>query len=64
MKDQISFIIKVLIASWILSLGIKYSETLFVIAPTNINAMIIVFTPCILMASFLSWKYLLGDNNN
>ena len=57
MKDKIIFITKVLIASWLLSIGIKYSENLLVLAPTNINAIVIVFTPCLIMVAFLGWKY-------
>ncbi len=57
MKDKIIFITKVLIASWLLSIGIKYSENLLVLAPTNINAIVIVFTPCFIMVAFLGWKY-------
>ena len=62
MKDQISFVAKVLIASWLLSLGIKYSDQLLVLSPTNTNAVVIVFTPCLLMAVFLIWKYLTDSN--
>ena len=63
MKNQIGFITKVLIVSWLLSITIKHSDKLLVLAPTNVNALVIVFTPCLLMLGFLSWKYLLEDNN-
>ena len=63
MKDKIIFITKVLIASWLLSIGIKYSEKLLVLAPTNINAIVIVFAPCVMMLAFLGWKYWQDINN-
>ncbi len=63
MKDKTIFITKVLIASWLLSVVIKYSETILVLAPTNINAIFIVFTPCFAMAAFLGWKYWQDINN-
>ncbi|MDJ0649695.1 MAG: hypothetical protein QNJ60_13450 [Xenococcaceae cyanobacterium MO_188.B19] len=63
MKDKIIFITKVLIASWLLSVGIKYTEKILVLAPTNINAISIVFAPCFAMVAFLGWKYLQDINN-
>ena len=64
MKDKIIFITKVLIASWLLSIGIKYSEKLLLLDHTNMNAIFIVFTPCFMMAAFLGWKYLQNINNS
>lgn len=64
MKDKISFVVKVVIASWLLSLGIKYSDRILVLNATNTNAVLIVFTPCLLMAVFLIWKYFTDSNSN
>ncbi len=64
MKEQIGFITKVIIASWILSVMIKYSDKVLTLAPTNVNALVIVFAPCLLMLCFLSWRYWLDKNNN
>ena len=64
MKSQIVFIVKVIIASWLLSVAIKYSEQFLVIAPTNFNAILIVLTPCLLMLALLIYKYFSSQKDN
>ncbi len=57
MNNQIGFIAKLLIASWVLSVMIKQIDKVLVLAPTSFNALVIVFAPCLLMLLFLSWRY-------
>ncbi len=64
MKNQIGFIAKILVASWVISVIIKYSDKVFTLAPTNTNALVIVLTPCLLMLCFLSWRYFLDRSKN
>ncbi|HHP7232501.1 MAG TPA: hypothetical protein ACFCUY_16780 [Xenococcaceae cyanobacterium] len=62
MKDQILFITKVLVASWLIAVMIKYSERIFAIAPTNFNALVIVFLPFVLLLITLCWSYFQESN--
>ncbi|MBD2577349.1 hypothetical protein [Oscillatoria sp. FACHB-1406] len=45
MNDRISFIIKILLASTFISAGIKYGGSYLAIAPTDLNAFLLVTVP-------------------
>lgn len=56
MNSEIIFIIKVLILSTALSVLIKYGGQKIAIAPTEIDVLLGVFLPTIVMAILLGWR--------
>ncbi len=64
MNETISFLIKIIIPSLILSLIIKYVSPLLSISPTNINAIIIVMILPLIITLFLSKKLLDNRSNS
>jgi|JI91814BRNA_FD_contig_101_660094_length_3904_multi_7_in_0_out_0_3 hypothetical protein len=56
MNAQIGFILKVLILSIGLSLGIKYGGPFLFIPSTNLSAVIGVFTLPLIVTSLLFWR--------
>ncbi len=52
-----SFIVKLLLLSALLSLLIKYATPSLVIPATAINALIIVLLPPVIMAIALLWRF-------
>lgn len=55
MKSQVSFIVKLLIVSAVLSVAIKFAP--ISIAPTATNALIAVLLPATMMAIIFLWRY-------
>ncbi len=64
MNETISFLIKIIIGSLILSLIIKYLGPLLSIPPSNMNALIIVIILPLIIALFLSKKVLNKVSNS
>ncbi|MDJ0659132.1 MAG: hypothetical protein QNJ42_06535 [Crocosphaera sp.] len=58
MNETIDFLIKIFIASLILSLLIKYLGPLLSLAPSNLNALIIVMIVPVIVTVFLTKKML------
>jgi hypothetical protein len=58
MNDRLSFIIKVLLASTILSFAIKYGGGLLSIEPTATNAIVAISLPTLIVAVILAWRFL------
>lgn len=56
MGNQISFILKVLIISAVISVLIKYTGPSLPIAATSVNTLIAVLTPTLLCAAALFWR--------
>lgn len=56
MNETISFLIKIIIASLLLSLIIKYLGPLLSLSPNNINALIIVMILPLIITLYLSRK--------
>lgn len=56
MNSEIIFIIKVLILSTALSVLIKYGGQMIAIAPTQIDVLLGVFLPTVIMAILLGWR--------
>ncbi|MCA2618566.1 MULTISPECIES: hypothetical protein [unclassified Microcystis] len=54
------FIIKIILISALISLGIKYLAPLLSIAPSPLNTLILVFTPFLLMV-FALWRRTITD---
>ncbi|BCL36808.1 hypothetical protein NSMS1_32550 [Nostoc sp. MS1] len=57
MQNQLSFVVKLLIMSAFLSALIKYAAPLWPIPATDINALILVLSPSIIMAIALLWRF-------
>ena len=58
MNETIIFLIKIFIASLILSFLIKYLGPLLSLSPTNLNALIIVMIVPVIVTVFLTKKML------
>jgi hypothetical protein len=56
MVDRISFIVKVLIASTILSVTIKYGGRMLEIQPTETIAIIAILSPTLVLFALLFWR--------
>ncbi|MEG4962829.1 hypothetical protein QUA78_19310 [Microcoleus sp. K4-B3] len=56
MNTNISPILKVFTLSAALSLAIKYAGPSLSIPSTDLNALIAVFTPSIILAAILGWR--------
>jgi hypothetical protein len=50
MENQLGFLLKLLAVSALLSVLIKYSESIFVIPTTAMNALLIVVLPTLVLA--------------
>ena len=57
MNSKIGFIVKIAIASLLLSLLIKYGGQTLPIIPTNTIALTIVLLPSIILAIILGFRY-------
>ena len=57
MNNQIGFILKIAIASFVLSALIKYGGQALPLNPTNTIALIIVLLPSIILALLFGVKY-------
>jgi hypothetical protein len=58
MNPQVNLILKVAIASTVLSVIVKYGGRFLPIAPTSVNALIAVLLPTVIMATLLLWRWL------
>ncbi|MBF2015069.1 MAG: hypothetical protein IGS23_07680 [Rivularia sp. T60_A2020_040] len=56
MKNQLIFILKVLLLSWAISVFIKYLAPNLSISETATNALIIVLLPNLILATVLLWQ--------
>ncbi|MDY6902222.1 MAG: hypothetical protein SWZ49_29750 [Cyanobacteriota bacterium] len=56
MKNQLTFVFKVLFLSAMISVFIKYLAPNFSIPETATNALIIILLPNVIMASVLIWQ--------
>jgi glycopeptide antibiotics resistance protein len=56
MENQLGLILKVLLFSTLLSLLIKYAAPYLAIAATDINALIMVLLPAVILAIVLLWR--------
>ncbi|MGF1675207.1 MAG: hypothetical protein ACFCUV_16200 [Rivularia sp. (in: cyanobacteria)] len=56
MKNQLIFILKVLLLSWAISVFIKYIAPNLSIPETATNALIIVLLPNLIVAAVLLWQ--------
>ncbi|MGP1386009.1 MAG: hypothetical protein ACTS2F_20795 [Thainema sp.] len=56
MTDKLSFILKVMIGSALISLGIKYLGPQLAVPATSAVAIAIVLAPPIIMAVLLGWR--------
>jgi membrane protein implicated in regulation of membrane protease activity len=56
MNTNTGFIVKVFLMSIALSLAIKYGGPILSIPSTNLNALIAVFSPTIILATILGWR--------
>jgi hypothetical protein len=54
--NTVSVILKVLLLSAVLSIGIKYLAPNFNIPPTATSALVAVFLPTLVMAGVLGWR--------
>ena len=61
--QEISFVLKILLLSTILSLLVKYGGQYLPISPTTTNALIIVLTPSLAVGSILAWRYAQDSNS-
>jgi membrane protein implicated in regulation of membrane protease activity len=56
MRNKVIAIVKILILSTALSVFIKYGGQMVAIAPTQIDVLLGVFSPAIVMAILLGWR--------
>jgi hypothetical protein len=56
MNHNVGFVLKVLISSLLLAIAIKYGGPFLPLAPTSVNALILVLLPTLIMAGVLSWR--------
>ncbi|MDB9375597.1 hypothetical protein [Nodularia sphaerocarpa] len=57
MKNNLGFVVKLLVLSGLLSVFIKYAGPNLPIAATDVNALIIVLLPNVIMAIALFWRF-------
>ena len=57
MNTQVGFILKVVILSAILSFVIKDEGKLIPLTPTNLNAIIVVLLPTLILSLILGWRW-------
>jgi hypothetical protein len=57
MNTKIGVIIKVFVFSLLISWAIKYFGPYLSLSPNNINVLIAVLTPTIIMGSLLLWRF-------
>ncbi|TVP59842.1 MAG: hypothetical protein EA343_18875 [Nodularia sp. (in: Bacteria)] len=57
MKNNLGFVVKLLVLSGLLSVLIKYAGPNLPIAATNTNALIIVLLPIVIIAIALFWRF-------
>ncbi|MCM2407951.1 hypothetical protein MMC39_18260 [Anabaena sp. CCAP 1446/1C] len=56
MKNQLGFLLKLLLLSTVISLAIKYVGPMFLIPQTSTNALILILLPTITMITILLWR--------
>jgi membrane protein implicated in regulation of membrane protease activity len=57
MENQLGLLLKVFLLSTVLSLLIKYAAPSLAIPGTDINALIIVLLPSVILAIALLWRF-------
>ncbi|WP_427157161.1 hypothetical protein ACQFX9_17140 [Aliinostoc sp. HNIBRCY26] len=57
MENQLSFIVKLLLASALLSALIKYVAPYFPLPATDATALVTVLLPTLIMAIALAWRF-------
>ncbi|WP_414755978.1 hypothetical protein [Anabaena sp. CCY 9910] len=57
MENQLSFVLKLLIISALISVSIKYVAPMWPIPATATNALILVLSPTIILAIALFWRF-------
>lgn len=55
--EMVNFILKILLLSAVISVGIKYGGPYLGLAGTTTTALVAVLSPTILMAILLSWRW-------
>ncbi|TAF04531.1 MAG: hypothetical protein EAZ77_15510 [Nostocales cyanobacterium] len=56
MKNQLGFLLKLLLLSTLISLLIKYVGPMLLIPETSTNALILVLLPTMIMITILLWR--------
>jgi hypothetical protein len=56
MKNQLGFLLKLLLLSALISFLIKYASPMFLIPATSTNALILILLPTIIMTAVLLWR--------
>ena len=64
MENNLGFVVKLLVLSGLLSVIIKYLGPNLSIPATDINALIIVLLPTIIMAIALFWRFQSAQKQN
>ncbi|MEA5582395.1 hypothetical protein VB620_13725 [Nodularia harveyana UHCC-0300] len=64
MLNNLGFVLKLLILSALLSVGIKYLGPNLSIPATDTNALIIVLSPTMIMAIALFWRFQSAHQQN
>ncbi len=57
MENQLGLILKVFLLSTLLSISIKYAAPSLAIPGTDINALIIILLPTVILAIALLWRF-------
>lgn len=55
-NSQVGFVIKVLLLSAVLSVGVKYGGRFLPLSPTSVNALLIVLLPLVIVSLLLGWR--------
>lgn len=63
MENQLSFVVKLLMMSALLSVLIKYVAPIWPIPETATNALILVLSPTIIVAIALFWRFQIQKQN-
>jgi len=56
MKNQVGFVLKVLLLSALVSVGVKYGGRFLPLSATSMNALIIVLLPLPIVSLILGWR--------
>nr|WP_228020652.1 hypothetical protein [Sphaerospermopsis sp. LEGE 08334] len=56
MKNQLFFLLKLLLLSTVISFLIKYAGPMLLIPATSLNALFSVFLPTVIMITLLLWR--------
>lgn len=56
MKNQLFFLLKLLLLSTVISFLIKYAGPMLLLPATSLNALILVLLPTLIMITLLLWR--------